>query len=184
MCSGAGEARAHVPVATRTLRLQIDPDGLTGLLVYRLPQGKGTQLLLAVPQGLAPGDSRSADKPGESIALRLAPDALRGLRVAVGEKDAQARPPTLQEARARLDASGAVEAALLLRAAGRAPAAGELIRLEVEAGLPLPITLIAPTGTALVLIEGAGRAAPGGLSLHPRAGAPCVVRVTSVGPLP
>jgi len=178
-------ARAHTAVATRTLRLQLEKDGISGLLSYRLPQGKGTQLLLAVPQGLAPGDPRGVrSENGEALALRLAPEALRGLRVRLGDGDAAAVPPELREARARQDVSGAIEALFLLRVQSRATVPGETLRVEVETGLPLPVTLIAPSGIALELLEGAGRAQPGGLSLHPRSGAPCKVRIKSVGPLP
>ena len=186
-------ARAHSAEATRSVRLQFGPGGVEGLLVYRLPPGPAARLLLGVPQGLLPGEHATRNAGGKAAAqhtasgptaeeilgARAAPEALRGLRAAVGPETAlpAAAPPRLLEAKARRTRGGGVEALLLVRFADRAPSAGEVLFLEAESGLPLRATLSAAEGTRLSLRKGVGRATEGGVALRPRPGRACLVLV-------
>jgi hypothetical protein len=200
-CLLSSSAFAHTAAPTRSLRLQLEEGSIAGLLIYRLPPGPRAQVLLAVPSAL----TARGGNAGEALGLRLAPEALRGLRFWLGRVPlapapaadaplaaaapatapaaASATAPVLLEARARKDSSGALEAALLIRAA-RAPEPGETLRVEADAGaLPLPVTLIAPSGWLLELTSGAGQTTPGGLLLHPAPGKPCAVRLSIAAPL-
>jgi hypothetical protein len=176
--SAAPAARAHRGEATRSVRLQISTGGVEGLLVYRVPPGPSAQLLLGVPRGLVPGE-RPGESDEQALGARAAPEALRGLRAAVGPEGAlpASTPPRLLEAKARRTASGGIEAFLFVRLAERAPAPGELVLLEAESGLRLRATLSAAEGTRLARKKGVGRAAAGGLALRPRPGRPCAVLV-------
>lgn len=151
---------AHGAGATRTLRVQLQPDGVEGLLVYRAPAQQAR--LLAAPASATP------------VALRMAPEALRGLAVALGKEPL---PPRTLDFKARALPDGAVQSSLLLRFRDAPPRAGEVLRFAVEEGGPLPIEVFAPTGTQLSLLRGPGAAIDGGLALHPRPGAPCDVRL-------
>jgi hypothetical protein len=155
----AGSVSAHQLSDSRELRLQVSAGKLLGLLVYRVPPGPRAQMVFAPP---AP----KAKKRIDGAALRLAPQALRGLRIG-------GRAPRLSEGKTRLTAEGGVEAALLVEA----ELAPELT-LEVLAGPPLPAQLLAPAGTQLTLLSGAGRPIEDGLELHPRSDLPCRVRIT------
>lgn len=152
--AGSG-AFAHELADSRELRLQIRGKSIEGLLVYRVPAGARAQMILASP---APAGTALVD----AASLRLAPQALRGLRIS-------GRAPRLLEARTRITPEGGLEAAMLLSA----PASAEL-SLAVEGGAPLPALL---EGERLTLLSGAGSAVPGGLALRPRAGLPCRVRL-------
>lgn len=166
---------AHAAFATRTLRLQLQASGIDGLLVYRVPAKQARLLAVRVP-GAAAGP--------EAIAARLASEALRGLSVSLegaekaeGASFVEKLPLRIAEAGAREASGGALEAALHLRLRDRGPEPGQLLRLAVEAGAPLPIELIAATGLRLELIDGPGAPVAGGLLIHPRPGMPCVVRI-------
>jgi hypothetical protein len=155
----AGSASAHQLTDSRELRLQVSEGKLLGLLVYRVPPGPRAQLVFTPP---AP----KAKKRIDSAALRLAPQALRGLRIG-------GRAPRLTEGKTRLTPDGGVETALLIEA----ELAPELT-LEVGGGPPLPTLLLAPAGTRFTLLSGAGRPIEDGLELHPRSDLPCRVRIT------
>ena len=156
----ASAAQAHGASATRTLRLQLQPDGVEGLLVYRAPPLQAR--LFAVPAGATP------------LALRLAPEALRGLSLSLGPEPL---PPRTVDFKSRALLGGALEASLVLRFRAAPPRAGQVLRVAVEEGVPLPVQLFGPTGTRLVLLKGPGAAIDGGLALHPRPGTPCEVRL-------
>jgi len=145
---------AHAPVPARLLRLQLEAGKLQGLLVYHLP---------AAAAGVY------ASAPDLSVAL--APAALHGLRI---EADGAPLQPKVAEAAVRKAPDGALDASFLI-------SVGPLrrsLRVGVEAGLPLPVALIAQSGVKLSLKEGPGAPMRGGLSLHPRPGVQCAVEIS------
>ena len=144
---------AHAPMKTRALRLQLQRGQLEGLLE------------LHVPAAAAAPYEAAAD-----LRVALAPAALEGLHLG----------PLLvkvAEASVRKNPDGSLDASFLL-APQPAPAR---LRISVEAGLPLPIELIAETGLKLTLRSGPGAPVAGGLSLRPRPGVPCDVSVAATG---
>jgi hypothetical protein len=149
--ASASIARAHAPVATRSLRLQLRGGRLEGLLSFHLPAA-AARVYAAAPDP----------------ALALVPQALAGLRLESAGRDAALK---VIEAHAHAAADGALDATLLLDAG----AVDSPLRLSVEAGPPLPIDLLAETDVRVHLDEGPGAAIRGGLSLRPRPGLACVV---------
>ncbi|MBS2024880.1 MAG: hypothetical protein JST92_20985, partial [Deltaproteobacteria bacterium] len=175
-------ALAHAVQAQRTLRLELREDRTDALLSMVLPKGPLTTAIVGPPPGSLPGEEKGAAQ-ARVWGARAEPEALRGLAVSViaraGVADAlpvaDKLPFETLEASASQTGQGALKSALLLRA--RAIVSGESLRLEATAGLPLTVELIAPTGTALVLLEGLGDSRAGGLTARPRKGTPAVVRV-------
>ena len=180
---------AHTFYPVRSLRLQLRLNApqagpaagfVEGLLTYTEPAGAGADLLFGIPQGMAPGERAGGD-PMKAIALRLAPEALRGLRLgmlsATHAAGSRAAAPELLEANARKTRNGGVEAAYYIRFAGSI-SSGAVLRLELNSGIALPVELLAPTGTTLRLISGLGKPIAGGLALNPRPEAPCVITYT------
>lgn len=160
----APAALAHSFAATRSLRLQLEPGGVEGLLSVHL--GARQARVYGVRAGGAPTAQR--------LAGRLAPEALRGLSLALDGAPLDAQ---VAEARGRPAPDGAIDAALLVRFAGVAVRPGQVLQVSLDEGGPLPIQLIAPSGQRLALLGGAGTPIAGGLALHPRKGAACTVRV-------
>ena len=111
---------------------------------------------------------------GTPLALRVSPEALRGLSLWLG---AEPLPPRTRDFTSRGLPDGALETSLLLHFRDAPPGAGQVLKVAVEEGAPLPVELIAPTGTRLRLLSGPGAAIDGGLLLRPRPGAPCAVRL-------
>lgn len=144
---------AHGAPETRELRLQVAGKRVEGLLVIRVPPATARLLFAAPPE--------RATARIDSLSLRLAPSALRGLRLG-------GRAPRLLEGKARLTPEQGVEAALLIDADFK----DELL---IEGALP--VLFVAPRGRELRLVSGPGRAVEEGLELHPRTDLPCRVRV-------
>src|SRR5438552_829927 len=89
-----GGAGAHAPLATRTLRLQLEQGRLEGLLTDHLPAA-GAQVYAAA----------------EDPALALVPRAVAGLQI---DADGARLQPKVTDARTRKQPDGAIEAVLLL----------------------------------------------------------------------
>lgn len=153
----AGAAAAHAPVATRTLRLQLEDGRLEGLLTFHLPAAAAKIYVAAA-----------------NPAVALVPRALRGLRI---EADGAEKQPKVAKAAARKLPDGALEASFLLEIGD----ADRAITVAVEAEPPLPIEFVTQTGVRLRLVSGPGAPRSGGLSLRPRPGVPCSVAITSAG---
>jgi len=151
---------AHAPVPSRTLRLQLVGGELSGRLVFHLPAAGAQPYAAAANLGVA-----------------LAPRALEGLRL---EADGAPLQPKVTEVAARRLPDGAVEASFLL-GAGKVK---RMLRVAVEQGTPLQVTLIAESGVKVSLVEGAGSPVRGGLSLRPRPGLSCLVAMTKNHPNP
>jgi len=147
------EARAHTPVATRTLRLQLQQGRLSGLLTFHLPAAAARVYAAA---------------PDPSVAL--VPAALAGLRF---ESDGAALHAKVSEAHVRIEPGGALDEIILLEVG----TARSSLRIAVEAAPPLAIDLLAESGVRLQLKSGPGAPIAGGLSLHPRPGLPCSVSI-------
>lgn len=146
---------AHAPVKARALRLQIQQGRVEGLLALHLPAAA------AAPYQAA------AD-----LRVALAPAALEGLSLQAGAARLSVK---VAEARVQRNADGSLDASFLLEPL---PAPAEL-RVRVEVGPPLPVTLIAETGVKLALLDGPGAPVRGGLKLHPRPGLSCLVRFSA-----
>jgi hypothetical protein len=151
----AFSAAAHAPVPSRTLRLQLQGGQLEGLLTLHLPAAAARAYGAATDPAVA-----------------LVPLALAGLRI---EADGKPLRPKVSDARARALPGGALDELILLEVG----AARSALRIAVEAEPPLPIDLLAATGTRLTLTSGPGAPMHGGLSLRPRPGLPCEVTITS-----
>ena len=175
LCAPA--ARAHRGEAKRDLRLQLEGTQLEGLLQYTLPPGREVQRLMAAPPGLIPGERPGASLE-ETLGARVAIEALRGLAISFGPDEAhlQAAPIRLVEAKARKTQTGGLEALLLVRVEGAAITPG-LIELSSTAKPRVRALLTAPKNGSLSLASGVGKASTEGLSLRPREGLPCRIRV-------
>jgi hypothetical protein len=147
----AGTALAHTPAESRALRLQIAGQRVEGLLIVKVPRAAAA-MLFATPSPAAGAI--------DGVSVKLAPSALRGLRIG-------GAAPRVLEGKARLGADG-VEAALLIDAP---------LKAEIVVEGAVPITFVAPKGRKLLLVDGPGREVEGGLQLRPRADLPCKVRL-------
>jgi len=173
----APSARAHRGEAKRDLRLQLKGTQLEGLLQYTLPPGREVQRLTAAPPGLIPGERAGAPLE-ETLGARVSTEMLRGLAIAFGpdEEHLQSAPIRLVEAKARKTRTGGLEALLLLRVEGAAVAPG-LIELASTAKPRVRVLLTSAKDRSLSLASGVGKASTEGLSLRPREGLPCRIRI-------
>jgi hypothetical protein len=144
---------AHAPVKTRALRLQLEGGRLQGLLTYHVPAAAALAYQAAADPGVA-----------------LAPAALQGLRL---EADGAPAAIKVADASVRRGRDGSLDASFLLEPVPVTRA----LRVGVESGPPLPVSVIAQTGVRLTLQEGPGAPIAGGLSLRPRPGLSCLVAI-------
>ncbi|HUJ29230.1 MAG TPA: hypothetical protein VLW85_24590 [Myxococcales bacterium] len=140
---------------TRALRLQLQHGRLEGLLAYHVPAAAAVPYEAAI-----------------DLRVALAPAALEGL--ALQSERGVPLPVKVAEASVSRNPDGSLDASFLLEPLKAPPQ----LRVSVEEGPPLPVTLIAETGVKLSLVEGPGAPVRGGLSLRPRRGLPCLVQIS------